>query len=138
MAKTHNNQQYWLKIRREMVKLDPEAAERDAIERQADPKHKFEFLEGSRKPIYLVALEENRLGQFNLSACAPVNAARMLVDGSHRLAEPAEAKAWLDQQATQKRDLEQIEAKKQQPLVTELVTALTGLGEQKRGAKSAA
>jgi hypothetical protein len=132
IALRHDNEKYWLKIRQKMVELDPESAEKDHNARLSDPKHKFEFLESSQKPIYIVSDEPNKNGSNNLSVCPPRVAAKMLAEGSHRVATQQEAHAWIEQQAEQKRQLEAAESKKQQPLVTELVSALAGLGEQKR------
>jgi hypothetical protein len=128
----HDNEKYWLSIRQKMAELDPESAKRDADIRLYDQKHKFENLEASRKPVYLVSVDPNKNGGNNLSVCTPYVAAKMLAEGSHRVATSQEAQTWIDQQAKQKLDLEQAESKKQQPLVTELVSALAGLGEQKR------
>jgi len=90
------HQQYWLRVRSKAAELDPEASAQDAQMKSVNPLWKGGFVEASRKAFYLVSLanaEWRTLGGRMFTANT-WTAAKSLVNGTHRLAEPEEIEAY--------------------------------------------
>jgi hypothetical protein len=101
-----NYRNHWAERRKVCAELDPVAYRADLKAREVDPNHKWDNMGRSLKAIYLVSLQPNEKGEFNMCICKPWDASGCLRENTHRVATEQEAKAWEAEQAAKRQGIE--------------------------------
>lgn len=90
MAQPRTIGEYWLAVRRLAAKFDPEAAERDRDEPNAQMRRN---LERSTVEVWVTALDKAADGSYQTTSARAYLAAKWIEDTTHRLAKPEEIEA---------------------------------------------
>lgn len=138
MQVANNTQAFWTNARRLAAQLDPDSHHKDVEAKQTDPNWKYGFMEASKKPIYLLAVDENHEGGHNMCVCGPWIAAKALVLHTHRQATPEESQAWIKEQAAQRVRIQEEETKRERAAGMAMAEALkSALGVTQESAADA-
>lgn len=96
---------FWVRVWDVAGKLDPRAEDLDANTRKTNPRHKHEFLRASKKEIFITSeqrpLQGIRAGR--VFSAVPVEAAKHIQNGTHRLSTSEEIAGWRAEQEQRKR-----------------------------------